>query len=65
MEKKQAAPSASWSIARLLRDVPVPAKYRASLRGKQLETVGNMVFVMMLANLVNVAVVLLSFQARC
>ena len=62
MEKQTAVPAASWSFGRLLRDVPVPEKHRASLQGKQLETVGNMIFVMLLANLLNVAVVLQSFS---
>jgi len=62
MDGKIAAPVANWSIAGLLKAVAVPEKYRASLRDKQLDTVSNMVFVMMLANLVNAAVVLQSFK---
>ncbi len=62
MDKQSVAPAASWSLGPLLRDVPVPQKYRASLRKKQLDTVGNMIFVMLLANLLNVAVILQSFR---
>ncbi len=62
MEKQTAGAPEDWSFARLLKDVPVPEKYRASLRKKQLDTVGNMIAVMLLANLLNVAVVLQSFR---
>lgn len=62
MDTQTAAPAANWSLGRLLRDVPVPEKYRASLRAKQLDTVSNMIFVMLLANLLNVAVVLQVFR---
>ncbi len=62
MEKHAAGAPADWSFGRLLRDVPVPEKFRASLRKKQLDTVGNLIFVMLLANLLNVAVVLQSFR---
>jgi diguanylate cyclase (GGDEF)-like protein len=62
MDKQTASSAATWSFGRLLRDVPVPEKYRGSLRKKQLDTVSNMIFVMLLANLLNVAVVLQSFR---
>ncbi len=62
MENQTADAPADWSFARLLKDVPVPEKYRASLRKKQLDTVGNMIAVMLLGNLLNVAVVLQSFR---
>jgi diguanylate cyclase (GGDEF)-like protein len=52
----------NWSFGRLLRDVPVPHKHRAGLRQKQLDTVGNLIVVMLLANLLNVAVVMQSFR---
>ncbi|MDP3459846.1 MAG: hypothetical protein Q8S09_11295, partial [Hyphomonas sp.] len=62
MDKQTASLAATWSFGRLLRDVPVPEKYRGSLRKKQLDTVSNMIFVMLLANLLNVAVILQSFR---
>lgn len=62
MDNQAADGPADWSFARLLKDVPVPEKHRASLRKKQLDTVGNMMAVMLLANLLNVAVVLQSFR---
>ncbi len=62
MEKQTPSPAASWSLGRLLRDVPVPEKHRASLRKKQLDTIGSMIFVMLFANLLSVAAVLQSFR---
>ncbi|WP_291208659.1 EAL domain-containing protein [Hyphomonas sp.] len=62
MENHTTGAPSDWSLARLLKEVPVPEKYRASLRKKQLDTVGNMIAVMLLANLLNVAVVLQSFR---
>ncbi len=53
---------ASWSFAELIKDVQVPEKHLGTLRAKQLETVGKMTIVMVLANLLNAAVVMLSFR---
>ncbi len=64
MDGKFATPVENWSIARLLKAVTVPDKYRAGLRDKQLHTVGNMTSVIMLANLVSLAVVLQSFRGN-
>ncbi len=62
MEKQIPLPAAAWSWRALLRDLPMPDKYRSGLRKKQIDTVSNMIFVMLLANLLNVAVVLQSFR---
>ena len=62
MEKQIPQPAASGSWRALLRDLPMPDKYRSGLRKKQIDTVSNMIFVMLLANLLNVAVVLQSFR---
>ncbi len=62
MENQTAVTLGDWSLRRLIRDVQVPEKYRAGLRKKQLETVSNLIVVMLLANLLNVAVVLQSFR---
>ncbi len=51
-----------WSIADLIKDVQVPEKYAGTLRTKQLEMVQRMTFVMVVANLLNAAVVMLSFR---
>jgi len=63
MDKPPARFAAAWSFGQYFRDVPVPAKYRASLLSKQLNSVGRMVFIMLLSNLLNVAVVLQSFRS--
>ncbi len=52
----------NWSFSELIKDVQVPEKHLGSLRAKQLETVGKMTIVMVLANLLNAAVVMLSFH---
>ncbi len=52
----------TWSFADLVRDIPVPEKYLPGLRAKQLEMVGNMTVVMVLANLLNAAVIMISFR---
>ena len=62
MEKQTSQPAAAWSWRALLRDLQMPDKYCSSLRKKQIDTVSNMIFVMLLANLLNVAVVLQSFR---
>lgn len=54
--------AANWSFAELIKDAQVPEKHQGSLRAKQLETVGKMTIVMVLANLLNAAVVMLSFR---
>ncbi|MBA4337519.1 MAG: GGDEF domain-containing protein [Hyphomonas sp.] len=62
MEKQIPQPAASGSWRALLRDLPMPDKYLSGLRKKQIDTVSNMIFVMLFANLLNVAVVLQSFR---
>ena len=51
-----------WTIAALIKDVPVPEKHAGTLRTKQLELVRRMTFIMVLTNLLNATVVLLSFR---
>ncbi|MEX1252164.1 MAG: EAL domain-containing protein [Hyphomonas sp.] len=62
MEQQTLSPATFWSLRGLLRDIPVPEKYRPGLLKKQIDTVSSMVFVLLFANLLNVAVVLLSFR---
>ncbi len=52
----------SWSFSDLIRDIPVPPELAGQLRATQLHQAGNMSVVMVLANLLNCAVVLLSFR---
>lgn len=53
----------SWSFANLVKAVPVPEKHSGHLRARQLHMAGNMTIVLMLANLLNAAVVMMSFRA--
>ena len=53
----------SWSFANLVKAVPVPEKHSGRLRARQLDMVGNMTIVLMLANLLNAAIVMMSFRA--
>jgi diguanylate cyclase (GGDEF)-like protein len=53
----------SWSFANLVKAVPVPEKHSGHLRARQLHMVGNMTVVLMLANLLNAAIVMMSFRA--
>lgn len=62
MEEQTPSPATFWSLRGLLRDVPMPEKYRSGLRRKQVDTVSSMVFVLLFANLLNVAIVLQSFR---
>jgi len=62
VEKQSLLPAPVSPFGGIHRDIPVPDKYRASLRKKQLDNIGNMIFVMLFANLLNVAVVLHSFR---
>jgi diguanylate cyclase (GGDEF)-like protein len=62
MNTRTGKPAANWSISRLIREVAVPDKHLEGLRTKQLDAVRNMTVVVLLANLLNVAVVLLSFS---
>ncbi len=62
MNTKTATPAANWSISRLIREVAIPDKHLEGLRQKQLDAVRNMTVVVLLANLLNVAVVLQSFS---
>src|SRR3990167_5644133 len=62
MEKQIEARVSNWSFSRLIQDVSIPEKHRASLLTKQLETVSSMIFVMLFANILNVAVVIQSFN---
>jgi diguanylate cyclase (GGDEF)-like protein len=64
MPTEQAASSNFWSIDRMTRSTAIPEKHLASLRAKQLETVGSIMLVIMLANVLNAAVVLQSFQHK-
>lgn len=52
----------SWSFANLVKAVPVPEKYSGRLRARQLQMVGNMTIILMLANLLNAAVIMMSFR---
>lgn len=52
----------SGSFADLIKDVPIPEKHASTLRAKQLDMVGKMAIVMVLANLVNCAVILMAFS---
>ena len=62
MEQQTPSPATFWSLRGLLRDIPVPEKYRPGLLKKQIDTVSSMVFVLLFANLLNLAVVLQSFR---
>lgn len=53
--------SDSHSLAGLMKPVDVPEEEAADIRAKQLETAGRLTPVMILANLVNATVVLISF----
>ncbi len=62
MNTRTGKPAANWSISRLIREIAVPGKHLEGLRRQQLDAVRNMTVVVLLANLLNVAVVLLSFS---
>lgn len=53
--------SDSHSLAALVKPVDIPEDQAASIRARQLETAGRLTPVMVLANLVNASVVLVSF----
>lgn len=57
----QAKNSDSYSIASLVTPVDVPEEEAPTIRVKQLETVGRLTPVMAMANLINAAVVIMSF----
>lgn len=62
MDKSGAAPEGIWSLDHFARPVTIPEKHQESLREKQLETVASITLVIVLANLLNAAIILLSFQ---
>ena len=62
MDKSAAAPEGLWSLDQFVRTVRVPEKHQDSLREKQLETIAGITLVIVLANLLNAAIILLSFQ---
>lgn len=49
------------SVADLIGDLKVPEKYAGTLRAKQLDMVGRVTVILVLANLINAAVILFSF----
>jgi diguanylate cyclase (GGDEF)-like protein len=61
MENQTTATGQGMSLGRLVRPVAIPEKHSASLRLKQLDGFGNLFVVMVLLNLLNIAVVLISF----
>jgi diguanylate cyclase (GGDEF)-like protein len=64
MQNVQAAKPKFWSIDRLSKKIAIPEKHLASLRQKQLETIGDIMLVITLANLLNAAVIMLSFSHK-
>ena len=62
MGKRNQSRTNGWTFADLIKDVPVPEKHAGSLRAKQIEMVRRMTTVLVLTNLLNAAVVLLSFR---
>ena len=57
----RAIDSDSHSLAALVQSIDVPDDQAASIRARQLETAGRLTPVMVLANLVNASVVIVSF----
>ena len=57
----RAIDSDSHSLAALVKSIDVPEDQAASIRARQLETAGRLTPVMVLANLVNASVVIVSF----
>ena len=62
MDKSAAAPEGIWSLDQFAKTAIVPEKHQDSLREKQLETVASITLVIVLANLLNAAIILLSFN---
>jgi diguanylate cyclase (GGDEF)-like protein len=60
--KKSSRTTNNWSFADLVRELPVPEKHAGQLRARQLEMVGKMSVVLVLANLLNGAIVMMSFN---
>ena len=54
--------SGTWSFSDLIKDVSIPEKHAGALRARQLDMVGRMALVMVLASLLNASVVMMSFQ---
>ena len=62
LKKITETPSESWSFADLIRELPVPQEQAGQIRATQLSMIARMSIVMVLANLLNCAVILLSFR---
>jgi diguanylate cyclase (GGDEF)-like protein len=62
MDKSASAPEGLWSLDHFAKPATIPEKHQESLREKQLETVASITLVIVLANLLNAAIILLSFQ---
>jgi len=62
MDKSATAPNRIWSLDQFAKAIRVPEAHQDSLREKQLETVAGITLVIVLANLLNAAIILLSFK---
>ena len=55
------AKSAHWSLASLIKETPIPTELAGQIRAQQLDEVSKLTLVVLLGNLLNAAVVLMSF----
>lgn len=62
MDENNASKSGIWSLDHFTRTAQIPDKHKEALREKQLETVSSIILVIVLANLLNAAIILLTFQ---
>lgn len=62
MDRKSDTAVGIWSLDHFTRTAAIPEKHQDSLREKQLETVSSIMLVIVLANLLNAVIILLSFQ---
>ncbi len=62
MRPIKAGAALSGSFADLVREVPVPEKYLGNLRAKQVDTVAKMAIIIVCANLLSLAVIILAIS---
>lgn len=62
MRPSKAGAALSGSFADLIREIPVAEKYAGSLRAKQIDAIDKMAVIIVCANLLSVAVVIMAFS---
>lgn len=62
MDKKNTPAAGLWSLDHFTKAAKVPEKHLEALRQKQLETLSSIMLVIVLANLLNAAIILLTFR---